>query len=78
MLPKDYTSEQLEDIRSALVNNITYSSLCVRYGFHKNLLSMSQPLVVMIDNFVVHQETFNHRVVGHVSLGRFDTYITTT
>lgn len=67
MLPKHYTLEQLEDIRAALVNNITYSSLSVRYGFHKHLLSMSQPLVDMIDNFVVHQETVNHRVVGHVS-----------
>ena len=63
---KEYTPIELADIRYALVNSVTYASLAVRYGFHKNLLSMSKPLTDMIDNFVVHQESVEHHVVGHV------------
>jgi hypothetical protein len=64
---KTYSIAELNEIRSALVNNITYSSLAVRYGLQKYLLSMSKPLLDMIDNFVVHQEAVEHEVVGHVS-----------
>jgi hypothetical protein len=62
-----YSPQELEDIRYALVNSVTYASLTVRYGFHKHLLSMSKSLTDMIDNFVVYQESVEHHVVGHVS-----------
>jgi len=65
---KDFTPQELEDICSALINPVTYASLTVRYGLHKHLLSMSKALTDMIDNFVVHQESVEHHVVGHVSV----------
>jgi len=62
-----YTTSELLDIRAAVVNNITYASLAVRYELQKCLLYMSKPLLDMVDNFVVYQEAVEHEVVGHVS-----------
>lgn len=52
----DLTPGQLTDLRSALVNNITFACLCVRHGFNKHLLSMNTKLLDVVDNFVKHQE----------------------
>ncbi|XP_046388881.1 endoribonuclease Dicer-like isoform X2 [Ischnura elegans] len=46
---------QLTDLRSALVNNITFASLVVRYGLHRHLLHLSPSLMEAIDTFVEFQ-----------------------
>ncbi|XP_015599757.1 endoribonuclease Dicer isoform X2 [Cephus cinctus] len=50
----------LTDLRSALVNNITFASLAVRYGLHTALLSYAPKLSDIIDRFVKFQEERNH------------------
>lgn len=59
------TADELKSIRLAF-NSVTYASLAVRYGFQKYLLSMSKPLLDIIDNFVIYQESVEHHVLGHV------------
>ncbi|XP_071454543.1 endoribonuclease Dicer [Hetaerina americana] len=46
---------QLTDLRSALVNNITFASLVVRHGLHRHLLYLSPSLMEAIDSFVEFQ-----------------------
>jgi dsRNA-specific ribonuclease len=62
------TPGELTDLRSALVNNVTFASLAVRNGFHKFLKYNSSKLMDMIDNFVTFQEEHNHAVNEEVSL----------
>ncbi|KAL0108749.1 hypothetical protein PUN28_014111 [Cardiocondyla obscurior] len=46
----------LTDLRSALVNNITFACLTVRYGLHMALLAYAPSLHEIIDRFVKFQE----------------------
>ncbi|XP_078032947.1 endoribonuclease Dicer-L-like [Augochlora pura] len=52
----------LTDLRSALVNNITFACLSVRYGLHTALLAYAPQLNISIDRFVKFQEERNHLV----------------
>ncbi|XP_046751680.1 endoribonuclease Dicer isoform X2 [Diprion similis] len=53
---------QLTDLRSALVNNITFACLAVRYGLHTYLLAYSPLLIDMVDRFVAFQEQREHAI----------------
>lgn len=57
---------KITDLRSALVNNATFGSLSVRYGFHKFLLHLSKGLGDFIANFVAYQEENNHVISDRV------------
>ena len=59
---------QLTDLRSALVNNVTFGSLAVRYGLHTYLLSNDKTLDNAIAAFARLQEENGHEVTGHVRL----------
>ncbi|KAI4489336.1 hypothetical protein M0802_011205 [Mischocyttarus mexicanus] len=50
------------DLRSALVNNITFACLAVKYGLHTTLLAYAPQLNDVIDRFVKFQEEGNHSV----------------
>ncbi|XP_051175293.1 endoribonuclease Dicer-like isoform X2 [Leptopilina boulardi] len=52
----------LTDLRSALVNNITFACISVRYGLHIALLSYIPSLHETINRFVKYQEQKNHVV----------------
>jgi len=66
-LPK-LTPGELTDLRSALVNNITFASLAVRYGLHKYLLTVSSQLQDSINLFEGYQVERGHKVTGHFTL----------
>ncbi|KAF7405409.1 hypothetical protein HZH66_004315 [Vespula vulgaris] len=51
---------EVTDLRSALVNNITFACLAVRYGLHTALLSYAPYLNDVIDRFVKFQEERNY------------------
>lgn len=51
---------ELTDLRSALVNNVTFASLAVRNGFHKFIKYSSPKLMGLIDTFVKFQEDHKH------------------
>lgn len=59
---------EITDIRSSLVNNITFASLSVRIGLHRFLLAESIKLTEAIDRFYEHQEKNHHRVGQEVKL----------
>jgi endoribonuclease Dicer len=50
------TPGELTDLRSALVNHVTFASLSVRNGVHKFMKYTSSKLMDMVDNFVTFQE----------------------
>lgn len=50
------TPGQLTDLRSALVNNVTFAGLVVRNGFHTHLKYINTKLMDIIDTFVKFQE----------------------
>ncbi|EFN79336.1 Endoribonuclease dcr-1 [Harpegnathos saltator] len=52
----------LTDLRSALVNNITFACLAVRYGLHTCLLAYAPQLHEMINRFVKFQEDRNYAI----------------
>ncbi|XP_011871131.1 PREDICTED: endoribonuclease Dicer [Vollenhovia emeryi] len=52
----------LTDLRSALVNNITFACLAVRYGLHTALLAYAPKLHEIIDRFVKFQEARDFQV----------------
>ncbi|KZC10938.1 Endoribonuclease Dicer [Dufourea novaeangliae] len=52
----------LTDLRSALVNNITFACLAVRYGLHTALLAYAPQLNDAINRFVKFQEERDHVV----------------
>lgn len=58
---------ELTDLRSALVNNVTFASLTVRYGFHKFIKYTSPKLMSLVDDFVKFQERHNHVINENVS-----------
>lgn len=52
----------LTDLRSALVNNITFACLTVRYGLHRALMAYAPCLSETIERFVKFQEERKHVV----------------
>ncbi|XP_011300777.1 endoribonuclease Dicer [Fopius arisanus] len=56
------TPGDLTDLRSALVNNITFACLTVKYGLHTGLLAFCPTLTDAIDKFVSFQEEKGHKV----------------
>lgn len=56
----------LTDLRSALVNNITFACLAVRYGLHTNLLAYAPKLYEIVDRFVKFQEERNYVINDEV------------
>ncbi|XP_066584904.1 endoribonuclease Dcr-2 isoform X2 [Prorops nasuta] len=56
------TPGALTDLRSALVNNITFACLTVKYGLHTGLLAYAPALNDVIDRFVKFQVQRNHIV----------------
>lgn len=58
----------LTDLRSALVNNITFGSLAVRYGLWKFCLYDSSKLFEKVDSYVKIQEKNGHKINGDILL----------
>lgn len=58
---------ELTDLRSALVNNVTFACLSVRYGFHRYLNARSSKLNELVLRFVKHQESRDHKIGAEVS-----------
>ena len=56
----ELTPGALSDMRSALVNNVTFAVLSVRYGFHRFLKHMVPDTHHAIDRFVQQQELCDH------------------
>lgn len=56
----------LTDLRSALVNNVTFACLTVRHGFHKFALVKACKLTEIVNKFVFHQERRNHQIGAEV------------
>ncbi|KAK5650697.1 hypothetical protein RI129_001726 [Pyrocoelia pectoralis] len=52
----------LTDLRSALVNNVTFACFTVRCGFQKHLLFSNNQLLKYINTFVQHQESNDHAI----------------
>ncbi|KAF6212356.1 hypothetical protein GE061_012878 [Apolygus lucorum] len=57
----------LTDLRSALVNNITFSCLAVKYDFHKHLIARSFSLTDIIQSFADRQVKRGHSIGAEVS-----------
>jgi len=60
------TPGNLTDLRSALVNNVTFGSLAVKFGLHTHLLQFSAPLAESILAFETHQKNNNHKILSQV------------
>lgn len=58
----------LTDLRSALVNNITFACIAVRYGLHTALLAFVPLLHETINRFVKFQEEKKYAVDVEVRL----------
>ncbi|VVC42507.1 Hypothetical protein CINCED_3A023563 [Cinara cedri] len=56
------TPGEITDIRSSLVNNITFASLSIRIGLHRFLLAKSIKLTEAIDRFYEHQQRIDHKI----------------
>lgn len=56
------TPGEITDIRSSLVNNITFASLSARIGLHRFLLARSVSLTESISRFYEHQQKTNHKI----------------
>lgn len=69
---KNISPGELTDLRSALVNNVTFACLSVRYGFHKFMLTKACKLTDIIRRFVEHQEKRNHKIGAEVSINLYD------
>lgn len=65
---QDKTPGEITDIRSSLVNNITFASLSTRIGLHRFLLAKSVKLTEAIDRFYEHQQKNNHKIGQEVRL----------
>ncbi|KAL1457882.1 hypothetical protein WDU94_008064, partial [Cyamophila willieti] len=52
----------ISDIRSALVNNVTFASYSVRLGLHKLMLYDSPKLLENMSNFAQNQEAKDHKI----------------
>jgi endoribonuclease Dicer len=60
------TPGALSDMRSALVNNVTFAVLAVRNGFHRYLKHMVPDIHQAIDRFVQQQELCDHAMPDEV------------
>lgn len=58
----------LTDLRSALVNNVTFACLTVRYGFDKFILTKAMLLSTFINKFSEQQEKRKHKIGAEVFL----------
>ncbi|XP_057325041.1 endoribonuclease Dicer [Microplitis mediator] len=58
----DLSPGDLTDLRSALVNNITFACLTVKYGFHTALLAYAPILADSIERFIKYQQERNYKV----------------
>lgn len=58
----------LTDLRSALVNNVTFACLAVRYGLHTCLLAYAPQLHEIINRFVKFQEERDYAINDEVCL----------
>lgn len=56
------TPGEITDIRSSLVNNITFASLSIRIGLHRFILAQSVKLTEAIDRFYEYQQKNNHKI----------------
>lgn len=56
------TPGEITDIRSSLVNNITFASLSTRIGLHRFLLAKSLKLTEAIGRFYEHQKKNNYKI----------------
>ncbi|XP_068634006.1 endoribonuclease Dicer [Battus philenor] len=64
---KDFKPGDLTDLRSALVNNVTFASYVVKLGLHKYICTQLNPaLDKAILAFVEHQEQRDHEIVEDV------------
>ncbi|CAH1110958.1 unnamed protein product [Psylliodes chrysocephalus] len=59
---------KLTDLRSALVNNITFASLVVKLGLHKYILMVNSKLQKLIDKFVKFMEQKNYVIDDEVMI----------
>ncbi|XP_049872216.1 endoribonuclease Dicer [Pectinophora gossypiella] len=63
----DLKPGELTDLRSALVNNVTFASYVVKLGLHKFICSQLNPVLeTAIMAFVEHQERRDHNIVEDV------------
>lgn len=62
------TPGEITDIRSSLVNNITFASLSARIGLHRFILAKSVQLTEAIDRFYEHQQRNQHKIGQEVRL----------
>lgn len=62
------TPGEITDIRSSLVNNITFASLSIRIGLHRFILAKSVKLTEAIEQFYVHQQKNNYKIGQEVKL----------
>lgn len=57
----------LTDLRSALVNNITFACLSIRYGFYKYMVHGSPALMDTMDRFLRYQIGRQHIIDEEVN-----------
>lgn len=60
------TPGALTDLRSALVNNITFACLAVKYALHTGLLAYAPKLFEVVDKFVKFQEERDYKIDDEV------------
>jgi endoribonuclease Dicer len=62
----DLSPGELTDLRSALVNNVTFACLSVRLGLHTHMVARVCELSNIINRFVKHQENRHHAIGAEV------------
>lgn len=65
------TPGEITDIRSSLVNNITFASLSTRIGLHRFILAKSVRLTDAIDRFYEYQQKNDHKIGQEVRFYNF-------
>ncbi|CAH2047075.1 unnamed protein product, partial [Iphiclides podalirius] len=64
---RDFKPGEITDLRSALVNNVTFAAYVVKLGLHKYICTQLNPqLADAILAFVEHQEQRDHEIVEDV------------
>lgn len=58
----DLSPGDLTDLRSALVNNITFACLTVKYGLHTAMLAYAPTLAESIERFLKYQQERDYQV----------------
>jgi len=56
----------MTDLRSALVNNVVFGSLTVRFGLHSHLLQNSPSLFQLVDTYVEYQQSNDFAITEEV------------